>query len=200
MQFTITVPDSIGFTRQGVAFQADVTKLSDSMAANLFAHGLTQKVGDSAAGKADEEARKHMAATFATLVAGEWSTRKVGEKVDPLTRFIRDALRSLLPKPAYASQKAAYKALKEQDGREAFLDDWFARLSEESQAKIKAKAEEAFELERRKAESIAALGDDAEFALQIPAATEAAAAEPAAELIKPDDVATPAAKASRKRK
>src|SRR5688572_20450975 len=121
--FTITVPDSIGFTRQATAFAADVTKLNDTIASHLFVHGLVQKVGDSAAGTvAGEEARNAMTDTLAALTAGEWSQRGTGATVDPWVAKLRIVLRDALRLPVNKSRKEAYKKLDAENGaRESYL-------------------------------------------------------------------------------
>lgn len=61
----------------------DSNDLSDAIKAHLIMHGLSQKLGDSAAGAEDSaEAAKSIAATWDVLAKGEWSSRQpAGEKI-----------------------------------------------------------------------------------------------------------------------
>lgn len=53
----------------------DASTLSDAIKAKLIMHGLSQKVGDSAAGTAGQESVDNINKVIAELQKGEWTTR-----------------------------------------------------------------------------------------------------------------------------
>jgi hypothetical protein len=60
----------------------DSNELSDVIKANLSMHGLSQKLGDAAAGKEGEEAVKSINTVWEGLKKGDWTVRApAGEKV-----------------------------------------------------------------------------------------------------------------------
>jgi hypothetical protein len=69
---------------ESLVFDSD--ELSDSIKFNLAMHGLSQKLGDSAAGKEGEEAVKSIKTVWDGLVAGNWTVRApAGEKISKTT-------------------------------------------------------------------------------------------------------------------
>ena len=72
----------------------DINELSDSIRFNLSMHGLSQKLGDAAAGKAGEDAVKSINAVWEGLKKGDWAVRApAGEKVSK--KSIIDAIGNL---------------------------------------------------------------------------------------------------------
>jgi hypothetical protein len=76
MQINITLPDVVEFRRGGHEVALDITGLSPDMIAELIAHGLTQKVGDAAAGKSGDDAQAAMLKVWDALQAGNWGVRR----------------------------------------------------------------------------------------------------------------------------
>jgi len=156
---TITLPAEYSFVRQSTPFtiKPESIKSADIWAA-LALHGLTQKVGDSAAGKnPGKDATACMDATLAQLVAGEWRQRS-GESIDPVTTVIRTMLRESLAAPANAKRKAEYKALpKEPVARGEYLDAWFDSLPESNADAITKAAKRKLADKAKERDAIAAL-------------------------------------------
>lgn len=73
---TVTLPESVTFTRAGHEVTYNLDNLPESILSALIEHGLTQKVGDAAAGKSGDEARAKMDMTFAALANGDWGVRR----------------------------------------------------------------------------------------------------------------------------
>jgi hypothetical protein len=59
----------------GAVLSIDANTLSDVIKAKLIMHGLSQKVGDSAAGTAGQESVDNITKVIAELQKGEWTTR-----------------------------------------------------------------------------------------------------------------------------
>jgi len=72
----LNVPESVSFKRAGHNVTFSLKDLPDHIMAELIAHGLTQKVGDAAAGKEGEEALAKMEMTYDALKQGEWGVRR----------------------------------------------------------------------------------------------------------------------------
>lgn len=98
-KFAIELPATYGVTSRDIGIEVKVGDLSADMIAKLALHGLTQKVGDSAAGalkdagfegrkfadlsddekaKVREHAKASMVATVDALMKGEWAERRAG--------------------------------------------------------------------------------------------------------------------------
>lgn len=73
---TLTLPESVTFTRAGHEVTFSLATLSPDILAQLVAHGLTQKAGDSAAGKSGDEALAKMHMTYNALAEGDWGVRR----------------------------------------------------------------------------------------------------------------------------
>lgn len=72
----------------------DINELSDSIRFNLSMHGLSQKLGDAAAGKTGEDAVLAINAVWKGLKKGDWAVRApAGEKVSK--KSIIDAIGNL---------------------------------------------------------------------------------------------------------
>ena len=95
MQITITLPDSVRFIRAGFEMAYDMTVLPAHILAELVEHGLTQKVGDAAAGKDGDEARAKMDMVYKSLCDGEWGVRRAGApRADRETAHCRDVIKA----------------------------------------------------------------------------------------------------------
>lgn len=72
----IQLPETVTFTRAGHEVTFAVASLPPAILAELVSHGLTQKVGDAAAGKSGDEALSKMQMTYEALAAGDWGVRR----------------------------------------------------------------------------------------------------------------------------
>lgn len=130
---TITVPETITFKRAKQIVAVPTSGLSSEIITQLVMHGVTQKVGDAAAGKDGADALAAMDAVIAALTAGNWGrTRGSSAGEEPHVRFIRQIIRSALGE----ENKAKYKALADTDARDDFLMDLFDGLADEKQDAI----------------------------------------------------------------
>ena len=139
-KFSIEIPDSYAVTSRGTHVNVDVTKLSADIIGKLVMHGLTQKVGDSAAGavtaagfadtrfkdlsdddkaKVNASAQALMQATVDALVAGEWSERRAGVVRDPLEARTMSVFGQWLRANAADVWKANFKSLEADDRADA---------------------------------------------------------------------------------
>lgn len=168
-EFTITLPATYAVESRGVFTGADIGKLSAEIVGKLALHGLTQKIGDSAASAmadagfkgmkfADLDdaqktavralAKAAMDGTLAALVAGEWSERVAGESVDPVQGRVRAIVGAWLRENA---KDVWVKNFKDLDAKERgpAIDLFFSeqdddtRAAFESEAKAQLKAETA---------------------------------------------------------
>lgn len=75
--------DILTITAGTEVMEFNITELNDSIKSHLAMHGLSQKLGDSAAGADDSaEAMKYIMGTWEVLAKGEWSSRQpAGEKI-----------------------------------------------------------------------------------------------------------------------
>lgn len=67
----LTITESV----TGTVIKVDGSKLPQAIQANLIMHGLSQKLGDSAAGVSGKEAVDNINKTLEGLMKGEWTTR-----------------------------------------------------------------------------------------------------------------------------
>lgn len=75
----------------------DLAKLNDSIKFNLSMHGLSQKLGDAAAGKTGEESLKSIQVVYDGLLKGDWTVRApAGEKISKAS--LTEKLSNLTPK------------------------------------------------------------------------------------------------------
>lgn len=145
MNITIETNETFTATSRGVSVDIDVTKLSATIAANLFAYGLTQKLADAASGAVKDaaegakvnvedkaamkewsmseagrmaiaESTKTMMSKAAdALVAGEWSTRGEGSGVSTEVRVARSLMRGMMKAKADSKAWAAFTGLSDAD-------------------------------------------------------------------------------------
>ena len=78
MEIQINLPAMATVSRAGHDVEFDLTKLNAETIAQLVLHGLTQKVGDAAAGKAGDEALAAMQKVMDQLHEGSWTMRRSG--------------------------------------------------------------------------------------------------------------------------
>jgi hypothetical protein len=150
----ITLPASVSFKRAGHAVTFGLEDIPEHIIAELVAHGLTQKVGDAAAGKSDDEALSKMQMTYDALRQGEWGVRR--SAVAGLS-----TLESRMAK-LVAAQMDFEKGTKT---AERVAAGWarFEEMPEESQAAVRKIAERQLEREREEAEALAELGAAIKF-------------------------------------
>lgn len=87
--------------------QYNLTDVSDEIKDQLALHGLSQKLGDSAAGKEGADAEASISETWANLVEGKFrGERAAGERM-PTKKFMTASLEKLSP----AEQEDAKAAL-----------------------------------------------------------------------------------------
>lgn len=85
----------------------NLTDVSDEIKDQLALHGLSQKLGDSAAGKEGADAESSIAETWSNLVEGKFrGERAAGERM-PTKKSMTDSLSKLSP----AEQETAKAAL-----------------------------------------------------------------------------------------
>lgn len=85
----------------------NLTDVSDEIKDQLALHGLSQKLGDSAAGKEGADAESSIAETWSNLVEGKFrGERAAGERM-PTKKSMTDSLSKLSP----AEQETARAAL-----------------------------------------------------------------------------------------
>lgn len=73
---TINLPEHVTFTRGGHEMSLSLDNIEPHIIAELVAHGLTQKVGDAAAGKSGDDALNAMQAVYDALQRGEWGRKR----------------------------------------------------------------------------------------------------------------------------
>lgn len=159
-KFTIELIDSHVVSSRNVNVAIDISKLSPEIVAKLVLHGLTQKVGDSAASALKDagfsgtafkdlteaeqatvatKAREAMEATRDQIMAGEWTTRVAGgASVDPLTARIRKLFGAVLR----AEAKAVWAEIKDLEYAERGeeLDKLFATQDDDYREAMEAAA------------------------------------------------------------
>jgi hypothetical protein len=139
MNINIEIRDEFAFQRSGVTMTVDMTALSADMIAELVYHGLTQKVGDAAAGLADDEkaAREKMHAVLDRLLDGEWTGRRASanDEHGAYRTFIRNIIRA-----AIKASPAKAKEYKAAEDRNAYLDAIFDAQSDDKRDAIIARA------------------------------------------------------------
>jgi hypothetical protein len=78
METKLNLNDKHTVARAGHELVSDMTKLSADMIAELVYHGLTQKVGDAAAGKKGADALAAMQKVMDALLNGDWGVKRTG--------------------------------------------------------------------------------------------------------------------------
>jgi hypothetical protein len=167
-KFAIELFNTFGITSRDIGVEVDVTKLSPEIVAKLALHGLTQKVGDSAAGalkeagfegrkfkdlsddekaKVNKVAKDTMLETIENLYKGEWAERRAGASVDPVTQRIRVLFGALLREQA----KDVWATIKDLEAADkaAKLDELFAGQDDEIRADIEGNAKAQLEAEAK---------------------------------------------------
>lgn len=78
MEIQINLPAMTTISRASHDVEFDLTKLNAETIAQLVLHGLTQKVGDAAAGKSGDDALAAMQKVMDQLHEGSWTMRRSG--------------------------------------------------------------------------------------------------------------------------
>lgn|SRR5574337_206731 len=73
----------------------EVDKLTDDIKTKCAIYGISQKVGDSAAGLGGEEAYNAMVNTWQSLVEGKWTLRLPGEKISLNKKAVQEKFADL---------------------------------------------------------------------------------------------------------
>lgn len=100
MQIMLDIPETVTFVRGGHEMELALATLPPAMLAELVAHGLTQKVGDAAAGKQGNEALAAMQKVHDALKAGNWGVRRAtggGDGLSDLERMIVQVADEAIP-------------------------------------------------------------------------------------------------------
>jgi hypothetical protein len=84
-KFTINLPETVTFKRAGEDRTFDIAGLPSDIIEELVIHGLTQKIGDAAAGKSGDDAAAAMQKVHDALVAGNWGVKRSGGGGDGLS-------------------------------------------------------------------------------------------------------------------
>lgn len=153
---TITITlDTFDFRRAGHVMRVEPDLLNADIVTQLVYHGITQKVGDAAAGKEGDDALNAMQAVYDALCEGNWGrARQTGEPA--IMAFIRKVIAANLSKD---NQKLYDDTPK--DERDAFLNGlWDGVENADTRAAIESRAqtkldEHRAEQARRKAAKLA---------------------------------------------
>lgn len=87
----------------------NLTDVSDDIKDQLALHGLSQKLGDSAAGKEGADAEASISETWSNLVEGKFrGERAAGERM-PTKKSMTDSLSKLSPEEQEEARKALAK-------------------------------------------------------------------------------------------
>lgn len=153
---TINIPTEFDFRRSGVVFRCNPSALPSTIIEQLVLHGIVQKVGDSAAGKNEADAKTAMQSTWDTLASGDWGKTRAGDS-DPLAVYRQGVIRDML-KTTGGDAWRAYKAHKDAKDRVAHLDAILAKQDDATRDAIESAARDArtkheAEIEARKAQA-----------------------------------------------
>lgn len=107
MEIQINLPATHNVNRAEQNVTIDLTKLNAETIAQLVLHGLTQKIGDAAAGKKGDEALASMQKVMDQLLAGDWTARRGGGA----SRSALDRMMIAKARPALKSHVEGYKDL-----------------------------------------------------------------------------------------
>lgn len=147
---TIGLENEIEFKRAGVVFRVDTSTIPAEMLTELVYHGLTQKIGDAAAGVKDDAdaALAKMNAVYESLQSGQWGRER---SVSTGPAWLPYALAIIRGKLGEAN-KAAYTAIPSDDqkARTAFLQGLFDGLTDEQRGAVQTVAEDALAADRAK--------------------------------------------------
>lgn len=178
-------------------YTVDPTALSNEALLHVIEYGYQRIVNDKTGGKNRTDADKDglAKAMVARLLASPYVRRKGGRgSAEPIVAFIRRVMRDLLAVPTNAARKTEYAGLaKDQDTRGDYLDAWFDELPEAVAAKVTLAAEKAM------ADDVAKKAAFKKGIAELNADMAELAKEAGSELIRPEDVPTPAKKAAKKK-
>jgi hypothetical protein len=88
-KYTINLPDTVTFKRAGEERTFAIEGLPGDIIEELVIHGLTQKIGDAAAGKSGDEATAAMQKVHDALREGNWGVKRSAGAGDGLTDIQR---------------------------------------------------------------------------------------------------------------
>lgn len=153
------------FTRAKVEIAVEVEKLSPEMQRLLMLHGLTQKIGDAAAGAENAEVAKGlMEKVRDALYAGNWGVTRSAGGVSEETQIQRKIVREML-KVAFGGAKGEkwceFTGKSETEQTE-FLDSVWAKNAEKLAAKFDAEKQRR-EIVRKAAQSAKNVSAEIEF-------------------------------------
>ncbi len=178
MKLTIEMDNVVEFTRAGVTMEVDVSTLPKGIVANLITHGLTQKVGDAAAGavgkaagddwdkmnaderkawKADNEkaiakvAADDMNAVLKQLAEGNWGVQRTGATLSELDKEILKVVREQI------KGHDKYKAL-EAEGRTGLVRQVVDEMADKQREAVTAFAQSRIDERKAQAKAAAEIG------------------------------------------
>lgn len=136
MEYTITLPKMVTFKRAGEDRTFDIEGLAGDIIEELVIHGLTQKIGDAAAGKSGDDATAAMQKVHDALMRGDWGVKRSGgggfdEVQRAMISFVRPKMRGAIG--GYKDMTAAE--------RDAAIWSKIEEQSETAQASIRKHAE-----------------------------------------------------------
>ena len=164
-KFAIELPATYAVTSRDIGLEVKVGDMSAEIIAKLALHGLTQKVGDSAAGalkdagfegwkfadltddekaRVREHAKAAMQGTVDALMRGEWSERRVGgESLSAVERKMLVMFGEFIRANAADVWKETFKPLEGAERTEALLkfmrgqdDDFRAELEQNAKDEL----------------------------------------------------------------
>jgi hypothetical protein len=159
--FTITLGlhPEVSFKRADVNFTVDVESLPAEILADLIYHGLTQKIGDAAAGVKDDPdtAKEKMRAVYAALQNGVWGRERSASAGPAWMGYALAIVRSKLGE----ANKKAYGDIPSDDqkARNAFLRGLYDGLSDTVRGAIDAAAQEQLRIDNEKKQVAKTLGN-----------------------------------------
>lgn len=156
---TLELHPEISFKRADVNFTVDVQSIPEDMLAELIYHGLTQKIGDAAAGVKDDadKAREKMGAVYAALQSGMWGRERSASAGPAWMGYALAIVRSKLGE----ANKKAYGDIPSDDqkARNAFLRGLYDGLSDTVRGAIDAAAQEQLRIDNEKKQVAKGLGN-----------------------------------------
>jgi len=99
-KYDITLADTVTFKRAGEERTFSIEGIPADMIEELVYHGLTQKIGDAAAGKSGDEATAAMQKVHDALLAGNWGVKRTqsgGDGLDDEQRMVVVVASELIP-------------------------------------------------------------------------------------------------------
>lgn len=161
----ITVP--VGYmlesTVNEVLYKFDPWAMPAAALLHVLEYGAQRIVNDKCGGndKTPEKKAEIARASITRLTTAPYVRRAVrGASVEPIVRFIRDVLRGIMSDSRFADRAKEYKALKEAEAREEYLDAWFESLDPAFKSRVESAAARALaKSEADKAERAALVAD-----------------------------------------